>query len=54
MAKPRPEQKYTFAEVQLVRQLAKAGVEYKEIQKVVPMPAGYISAIKSGRIRVTQ
>ncbi len=52
MAKPRPPLKYTDAEIEVVLQMARAGVQYSEIQKIVPMPGPYISHVKAGRIRV--
>lgn len=47
----RPPLKYSFEQVEQVREMAKSGKTTAEIQKVIDMPQGYISQIKAGRIR---
>jgi hypothetical protein len=49
--KPRPPTKYSFEQVEQVREMSKEGKTIAEIMKVVPMSQPYISQIKAGRIR---
>ena len=49
--RPRPPTKYSFEQVEQVREMAKRGATIAQIQKVIDMPQSYISQIKTGRIR---